>query len=199
MRQGEEVPLTAIKVPYTVGSKLLKSFQAVTRKHGIPIKFIETSGYSLQNLLEKSDPFRGRTCGRPECFPCSSGGTGRCDKIGGGYRITCEEDDCAARGVRYEGESALPCYRRGLEHKRGYDNKEKENVLWKHAKNEHDGRSDVNYKMQVLKTYGTDNTTRKGNEAVRIATEGGELLNSKAEYRQPSIPRLVMRNSSNEK
>ena len=38
--------------------------------------------------------------------------------------------------------------------------------------------------MQVLKTYGTDNTTRKGNEAVRIATKGGELLNSKAEYRQ---------------
>ena len=72
-------------------------------------------------------------------------------------------------------------------------------MLWKHAQNEHDGRSDVNYKMQVLKTYGTDNTTRKGNEAVRIATEGGELLNSKAEYRQPSIPRLVMRNSSNEK
>ena len=71
-------------------------------------------------------------------------------------------------------------------------------VLWKHACNDHDGRSDVNYTMTVLKTYGRDNETRKTNEAVRINFNTGVRLNSKAEYRQPTVPRLSILRSSNE-
>ena len=190
--------MTMIKVPFTPGSKLLKSFREIVEKHEFPIRFIETSGYSLQNLLERSDPFREKHCGRPDCFPCCSGGSGRCDKIGAGYRITCEEEQCKGKEVHYEGETARTAYSRGLDHKRGYRNKDKENVLWKHAANDHGGSSSVNFKMTVLKTYGRDNTTRKSNEAVRINLCRGVRLNSKAEYRQPSIPRLVLHNGSNE-
>ena len=57
---------------------------------------------------------------------------------------------------------------------------------------EHGGRSDVNYKMTVLKTYGKDNLGRKGNEAIRITNNPGVKLNSKAEFSQPSLPRLVV-------
>ena len=78
VKEGEQVPMTVIKVPFTPGSKLLKSFQEVTKKHEFPIRFIETSGYSLQNMLEMSDPFREKKCDRTDCFPCSSGGGGRC-------------------------------------------------------------------------------------------------------------------------
>ena len=170
----------------------------MTKRHNFPIKFIETSGYSLQNMLERSNPFREETCGRPDCFPCVSGGGGRCDRIGAAYRIFCDEEECKGKEVYYEGESAHSGYTRGRAHLRGYRNKEKENVLWKHACNDHGGRSDVKYVMKVLKTYGTDNQTRKVNEAVRIAGNTGVRLNSKAEYRQPAVPRLVLHRSSNE-
>ena len=108
------------------------------------------------------------------------------------------EEEGRGKEVRYEGESAHSGYTRGKAHLRGYRNKEKENVLWKHAVNDHNGRSDVNYTMHVLKSYGRDNTTRKTNEGVRINLNTGVRLNSKAEYRQPTIPRLAILRSSNE-
>ena len=54
------------------------------------------------------------------------------------------------------------------------------------------------FREQVLKSYGSDNTTRKTNEAVRINLNTGVRLNSKAEYRQPTVPRLAILRSSNE-
>ena len=57
---------------------------------------------------------------------------------------------------------------------------------------------DVNYKMTVLKTYGMHNALRKTNEAVRINTHPGVKLNSKAEFSQPRLPRLVVHSGRNE-
>jgi len=119
VKVGQPVPMTFIKVPYTASSKLVKKFQEVTRKHNFPIKFVEMSGYSLQNLLERSDPFRKKKCGRSECFPCTSGGGGRCDKLGRAYSLTCQKQKCVAAGVRYDGECFRPSFTRGREHLRG--------------------------------------------------------------------------------
>jgi len=52
--------------------------------------------------------------------------------------------------------------------------------------------------MKVLKNYGRDNTTQKANEAVRITGNKAVRLNSKAEFRQPRIPRLVINENRNE-
>ena len=73
-----------------------------------------------------------------------------------------------------------------------------ESVVWKHCVNDHQGRSDVKFQMKVLKNYGRDNTTRRSNEAMRIAGNKGVRLNSKAEFRQPRIPRLVINGNRNE-
>ena len=67
-----------IKVPYTHDSELLKRFQKIEKKHGMNVEFVEQSGYSLQNLLEKADPFAKDTCGREDCFPCRQEGGGKC-------------------------------------------------------------------------------------------------------------------------
>ena len=133
-----------------------------------------------------------------ECFPCESGGRGRCDRLGAAYSITCEEEQCAEKGVRYDGECFRPAYTRGRDHLRGFKNKSEENVLWKHSVNDHQGSSNVNFVMKVLKTYGRDNLTRQVNEAMRINNNSGIKLNSKAEYRQPSVPRLVLHGNVNE-
>ena len=160
-------------------------------------KFIETSGYSLQNLLEKSDPFRGPTCGREKCFPCQSEGKGDCEGRGGAYAIFCCEPECVKKKVRYDGETGLNCYCRGLDHLQAYKSRSAGSVLWKHASNQHGGRMDVNYKMVVLKTYGDQNALRKTDEANRITNNPGVTLNSKAEFAQPRLPRLVVNPNRN--
>ena len=56
---------------------------------------------------------------------------------------------------------------------------------------------DVKFKMTVLKTYGDNNTLRKTNEALRITGNPGVRLNSKAEFAQPSLPRLTINRGRN--
>ena len=70
--------------------------------------------------------------------------------------------------------------------------------MWKHASTDHGGRLDVKYQMTVLKTYGWDNMLRKMNESVRINNNPGVKLNSKAEFSQPRLPRLVVHSGRNE-
>ena len=48
-----------------------------------------------------------------------------------------------------------------------------------------------------MNSYGRDNTTRLSNEAMRIREAIGILLNSKAEYRQTRIPRVVIEDNVN--
>ena len=192
------VPVTIIKVPYTHKSGLKREMERITKESGITAKFIETSGYSLQNVLEKSDPFRGPDCGRlQKCFPCQSGGKGDCEGRGGAYSITCEEPECKFKKVRYDGETGKNCFSRGLDHLQGYRSRNPSNVLWKHAVSDHGGRMDVKFKMTVLKTYGDNNTLRKTNEALRITGNLGVRLNSKAEFAQPSLPRLTINRGRN--
>ena len=192
------IPVTIIKVPYTHKPGLKREMERITRESGITAKFIETSGYSLQNVLEKSDPFRGPDCGRlPKCFSCQSGGKGDCEGRGGAYAIFCEEPECVDKKVRYDGETGKSCFSRGLDHLQGYRSRSPGNVLWKHACNDHGGRTDVKFKMTVLKTYGDKNLLRKLNEAVRITNNPGVKLNSKAEFAQPSLPRLVINSGRN--
>ena len=57
---------------------------------------------------------------------------------------------------------------------------------------------DVDFKMTVLGTYGKNNFLRKLNEAWRIATNPGVKLNSKAEFSQPRLPRLVALSGPNQ-
>ena len=56
----------------------------------------------------------------------------------------------------------------------------------------------MKFVMKILKTYGRDNLTRLSNEGVRINFNKGVRLNSKAEFRQPSIPRVVIQRNNNE-
>ena len=201
-RAGQDPPISVVKVHWTPGSKLLKQYQETCRRTGVNIKFIEQSGHSLQNLLEKSNPFSDGGCGRDNCFQDSSVQTGnsrciQCDKAGIGYAIRCLEPVCQEQDVCYHGETARSCFARGLEHLQNLKNKKKDSVLFKHSHNVHNGDPNVKYEMRALKSYGRDNLTRKTNEAVRINEHKGVKLNSRAEYRQPKIPRVVIENSSN--
>ena len=62
--------------------------------------------------IAKAEPLKAKGCKRPDCFPCTSGGGGKCERNGSGYRIRCET--CQKDGVvsLYEGETGRNGYRR---------------------------------------------------------------------------------------
>ena len=133
-----------------------------------------------------------------ETFPClSDGGGGRCDKAGVGYDIKCCDPECQSMGITYQGETGRSGYSRGCEYNQGLRNRRSDSVLWKHCHNVHNGNNEQEFGMRILRNYGRDNLTRKVNEAIRIREGEGIKLNSKAEYRQPKVPRVVIENSTN--
>ena len=190
-------PVMMMKVPYTHGSKLLKKYKRVAESHSMEIKFVELSGYSLQNMLEKANPFGDGKCGRDDCFPCRSGKGKCCQKRGAAYEIVCCEEECREDNVKYCGESGRNGYSRGLDHLAGYRRKAEGNPLWKHAVDKHGGRLDVDFRMEVVDTFGRDNTARMTDESLRISRHKGVKFNSKKEYRQPSLPRLQIQRGRN--
>ena len=71
-----------------------------------------------------------------------------------------------------------------------------ENALWKHAKEYHESRKNIDYRMVVNKTYRFDNMTRQVNESVRIDYAKCRTLNSKRDYNRPQVPTLSMHRRS---
>jgi hypothetical protein len=100
--------------------------------------------------------------------------------------------------VEYNGESGKNGFSRGVEHLDSYRRHEVDHPMWKHCSLDHGGNEDIGFKMKVLKTFGPDNMRRKVDEALRITRNPGQNLNSKAEFRQPSLPRLVIVGNRND-
>ena len=79
-----------IFVPYTENEELVKRFKKKAKGSGIDVVFIERTGYSIQNQLERADPYEEDSCER-ECFPCEEEGGGlKCEMRGAGYDIICK-------------------------------------------------------------------------------------------------------------
>ena len=55
-----------IMLPFTVNGGLVKKFKKRAKACGVEAVFIERTGYSVQNQLEKADPFKGEGCEREE-------------------------------------------------------------------------------------------------------------------------------------
>ena len=98
--EEEGVIRMPVFVPYTENEELVRRFKKRAQGSGIDVVFIERTGYSLQNQLERADPFEEGNCGRRDCFPCEEEGGGlRCEKRGAGYDIVC--GSCVEVEARY--------------------------------------------------------------------------------------------------
>lgn len=65
-------------------------------------------------------------------------------------------------------------------------------MLYKHKVIEHPDEEDVHFKMEITGLY-KDALTRQANEAIRIKNcKKGELLNSKSQFNNPPITRIVV-------
>ena len=83
-------------VPYTKNSKLKQKLQEKESKNDFQrkIKYVESLGLSLANVLCKKDPAPTH-CGCQDCFPCGTK-VGQCMRQGVVYKITCLT--CQAKG-----------------------------------------------------------------------------------------------------
>ena len=77
---------------------------------------------------------------------------------------------------------------RGREHLRDLKEKKPNKPLWNHCLETHNGR-EVRFDMDMVGAFQKP-LARSINEGVRIKRCEGELMNSKAEWRQPSVSRV---------
>ena len=155
---------------------------------GMKILVKERAGEKNKQIA-MAEPLKEKTCGRENCFPCSTGG-GNCEKNGIGYRVTCLTCLGAGRSSQYEGESGRNGFTRGLEHLKAVRLKDEENAIWKHCLVEHEGNK-AEFEMKILRSFNSC-LERQVNEAVRIIISKADLvLNSRSEFRQAPIVRIV--------
>ena len=167
-------------------------FEAVTGMH-VVVK--ERAGLKNKSVA-KAEPLKSKVCGRENCFPCISGG-GNCQKNSSGYRVTCLSCQRAGISSIYEGETGKNGFTRGLEHLAVLRLEDEENAMWKHCLVQHDGLQ-AEFEMKILRTFNSC-LERQVNEAVRIViTKAYIILNSKSEFRQAPIIRIVPTNGLQE-
>ena len=176
---------SVIFVPATPNSALKKSLEKDVKDSGIKIKIVEKSGESIKRMLQRSDPFKVKTCNKDDCIVCQTGGKGPCRTTNATYKIKCTECNQV-----YIGETARNTYTRGKEHLREMDSKKEGSVLWKHAKEKHQGTV-PNYTCNVTHLFQRDALLRQVSEAVQINKVRPEM-NTKNEWNYINIPRATI-------
>ena len=188
-------PVTSVfKIPYT-GGRLKESVQEAlddwNRPKGIRVKVQEGGGVKLKDELVRQDPFPRLSCGRDKC-PLGQECKEKCYQDHVNYKmecVECERNRTTRGGIKYEyyGESSRGCYERyegHIEAYRGGEGTEK-GFMWNHAKEVHEGRKDLSFKMVRLSTS-KDPMRRVLEESVRINQVKRErqvcLMNTKSEY-----------------
>ena len=139
----------------------------------------------------KPEPFRRAGCLRDTCLVCREGEPGNCEVNSSGYRIKCIPCLLDGKKAVYEGETGRNPYSRGLEHQDNLRNELEDSPLWKHCTLEHGGEK-VKFCMKALRSFKSP-MMRQVNEPVRIsASRADMLLNSKNEFHQAPLTRLVV-------
>ena len=155
------------------------------------VKVVETGGKSLKQHLVRMD-LTG--CFYPDCYLCQSGEGGASHtRSGVHYSGTCNL--CADQNLvaRYDGESGRSGYLRTRQHKADIEHGRTSNAFAKHLELYHPDHvgdpTAFKFKSeQVFKKC----LERQVTEGINITNSTADiLLNSKSEYHQPAVTRVV--------
>ena len=155
------------------------------------LRAVETGGLSLGKQLVRPDLKGGEPCGRPGCVldKCSGGAGGLHNVPSQVYRGSCKlcgEEEITSE---YWRESAFCGSYRSGQHENDVDAKKESNAFFKHLRLFHPDAQDgiENFDIRVNSVHKKP-LTRQKTEAVKIASSTAtNLLNSKAEHRQPAL------------
>ena len=183
--------IAPIFVPATPRSELLKRMRKAAEeieKEGMKFNFVEMGGRTIKRELQKSNPTATPGCDKPDCECCKNGrgAGGQCHKNNVNYIVTCKLCPEGKEAV-YIGETARNVYVRMKEHVSGGG---KRSFIGKHLEEFHRGM-EGKFETKVTKTN-KDCLSRQVREGVQISLMGakGPLMNTKAEWHQPSLYRI---------
>ena len=183
---GDQRNESVVFVPATPGSELRRRYQKIIQDAKVRIAVAEVPGASLKKRIQKSDPFREKTCRDADvCMVCGDGDGGRCRREGVTYEVKCK--GCEGK---YIGETSRNAFSRGLEHRAGLAKRDKKSPLHLHNLERHGGRA-PGFEMKVTGVFGGDALKRQVRESVMIQqTPEEELLNRRDEWRQVKLPQV---------
>jgi hypothetical protein len=165
----------------------------------------EQSGVPLSALLYSSQPGEQDSCGQLDCNPCSRGTTKQmaCRRVARGGQVyscrclTCEEAEEGEPKVEawYHGETSRTLYTRQKEHLAGLVARRPNNALYKHQEiHHHQDTTAPVFEFRQEKIF-SDPVSKQIFEGVSInhsPSSPGLLMNSKAEYRQGEVARVII-------
>ena len=166
--------------------------------HGISVKVCPRAG-KLVKTDAKPEQLRKLGCDRLSCLPFQSSGNvkGDCEKNSVTYTITCETCSLSGKKTLYEWETGRNAFSRGVEHTQGLQQKSEKSALWKHCVLEHSSQ-EAEFSMVIVQCHSTC-LSRQVHEAVRISRTDAEIiLNSKSEFHQAPLIRVVATNGLQE-
>ena len=194
---------SVIFCPYTVKGELAKQLRQeeenLMKLTGYKLKVVEQVGDKILDKLHTANPWRGRPCGREDCWPCNikawteTDGKKDCTKRSLIYETwcqTCFEKDKEAveeefedekerklmidriKKHKYIGETARSAYERGWEHQDALRKLQEDSHLLKHVAHYHQGvpMEEIKFGMRV-KRYARSALERQILESVMIQEE----------------------------
>ena len=186
--------------PPTPGGELARSVGKVLQEEGerigLDLRCVETGGVSLAKQLVKANLRSGEPCGRPGCVLDEvSGGAGGPHNVPSVlYKGTCNLCEEVGENAEYWGETGRSACHRCLQHQEEVVKRSEVNAFANHLALHHpQAQGDItNFKIQVVSAFKKP-FPREKTEAVKIgSSEVNQLMNSKAEHRQPAIHRVQM-------
>ena len=168
------------------------------RRLGVKVRVVERAGMSMRQQLVRTDLSAHAPCPQPDCYLCITnpgmGGGLKHHRSGALYTGVCKicpEDDFTAI---YTGESGYSGYTRTREHHACILSRDQSNAFSKHLAEHHPTRQGdvMAFTFKVLRTFNRP-LLRLIWEAVLIhGTEATFIMNSRAEWHQPAIDRVVV-------
>ena len=180
---------TVLFVQSTPREQLRRQIQLEADKGGVSLRVVERGGRTLKSMLQKSEVEK-LVCEDSECVICQNEDKGLCSKENIGYTVVCntcksEKKDLPVKQNKFimHGESSRTAKVRCKEHNDALMRRRNSN-LWDHCVLEHQGQiAEFDYK--VHRSFNRDSLLRQIEEAKRLETEEGSLLNDKMEFVQP--------------
>ena len=167
---------------------------------GLRIRVVEKGGLSLKRALVRTDLAAGDPCKQEDCQACltnpGEGGGLLHQRSGALYRGTCRMCAAAGRSTVYHGESGYNGYTRLHDHAVDIKAGNLSNAFAKHLLEDHLAATALERQdaisFEVLRTFEKP-LERQVAEAVAIKNCKADLvLNSKAEWEQPAVERLIV-------
>ena len=211
-------------VPYTPGSQLFKQLheneENLVKIPGSKVQIVEGTGIQLQDLLTRSNPWKGSDCLKPNCMLCCTKNrtekntTQDCPQHKVVYEIRClacqekkldkiqkqditeqekKSESAKIKLFKHIGETSRSTYECGWEHLNDFTQLKSSSLMLKHVLTNHLEQeiNKIKFGMTILRTC-KSSFEQQINESVLIQQERKEhhILDSSSQYNCCLLPKL---------